>query len=103
MSYLYSHFVLIVSIIWKIWFALFAYYYFGSPDSAKAASLDQEWVLSILTRDVLVTWCVGGAWDFLHLHPWSPFFTKLQAFKFKPEFPALSVQIPHDFVWATES
>lgn len=101
LTLLYSHFVLVVSIAWKIVFALFAYYSFGQPNPEKAASLDAGWVLRVLARDVLITWGVGGLWDFIHLSPWSPFYSKLQAHKFKPEPAPLSRQLPHDVLWAT--
>ena len=101
LSLLYSHVVLVVSIAWKILFALFAYYYFAPPRPEVAAALEPQWIARVLARDVLITWGVGGLWDFLHLSPWSPFYTKLQAHKFKPEFPPLQRQLPHDFVWAT--
>ena len=101
LSLLYMHFSLVISIAWKIVFALAAYYWVGMPSAAAAAAMDGHWVLSVLARDVLLTWAVGGLWDFVHLSPLSPFYVKLQEHKFKEGFPPLGVQLPHDFMWAT--
>lgn len=98
----YEHLSLVVGAAWKVLFAAFAYYYCTQPTQAMAADLDPQWMLSVVTRDVLVTLFVGCLWDFIHMSDYSPWKVKLQPFKFKAGDPP-SRQIPHDAFWAVVS
>ena len=101
MSTPWEHIVLIVSSAWKVLFAAAVYYYMPLNLSA-AAEFQPRWMLSVLLRNVAITWVTGALWDWLHLSTTSPLYTMLQRVKFS-SVPPRKGQIPHDVVWATVS
>ena len=98
-----AHLSIIISAgAWKVVFAAAVLAFLSPLDAATALSLDAAWVGRIAARNLLLTWGVGGLWDFLHLSPSSPLRAALAPHKFTPA-PVRSGQIPHDAFWASVS
>jgi hypothetical protein len=94
-----AHAALVASAAWKVVFAAVAYAHcrLEPADAALPAA-----VARVAALNVLVTWSVGGLWDFLHLSPWSPLHARLAPLKFSG-VPTRAGQVSHDFFWATAS
>jgi len=96
-----AHAALIVSAAWKVALAAFVWSYLRlSP--ADALALSPSAIARVAARDVLITWMVGGCWDWLHLAPSSPLSAYLAPFKFSGA-PTRRGQLSHDAAWATVS
>lgn len=96
-----THLSIVVSAgLWKVVFAAAVLAWASPLDKASALSLDGAWALRIAARNLLLTWFVGGLWDFLHLSLYSPLYARLQPLKFTPA-PVRAGQVPHDALWAS--
>jgi lathosterol oxidase len=101
MSSPWEHIVLVVSSFWKVFFAVAVYHYMPL-DLSAAAVFAPDWMISIILRNVAITWFTGILWDWLHLSNYSPLYATLQHVKFSST-PTRKGQIPHDALWATAS
>lgn len=100
-----GHASIVVSAAWKVGLAAAVYHTAYLPAeraAASAATLEPRWMAGIALRNVLLTWAVGGAWDFLHLSPHSPLYARLQPLKFSG-VPARAARVAQDAAWATLS
>merc|ERR1711992_337953 len=63
------------------------------PAWGRGATLQINWILPMLIRNVLACWIICGFWDwFLYLSPWQK---KLHKFKMNPIYPSMR-QLRHD-------
>jgi hypothetical protein len=89
----------------KLVFAAAVYRLLGPPDLEAARALALPWVASVAARDLLITWLIGGSWDWLHLSPSSPLYATLRPYRFAGEdepYPS-AARVSHDFFWASVS
>jgi hypothetical protein len=96
-----THLSIVISAgFWKVLFAAAVLAWASPLNQSLALVLDARWAARIAARNLLVTWCVGGLWDFLHLSIFSPLHARLAPLKFTPA-PVRAWQVPHDAFWAS--
>jgi len=68
------------------------------PAFGRAQTLQLDWILPMLLRNVLSCWAICGFWDwFLYLSPWQK---RLHKFKMNPVYPSIG-QLKHDALHST--
>ena len=104
-----------LSTIPKLALATFLWWRMSGLLAAASSSyiLSSDFIWHVVLRDLIITWCVAGGWDFIvHSHS-SPFFARLRGHKLNPIEPTTvgsrnqwvvaRWQFAHDAFWSTVS